>query len=105
MATCLRRVHYTERIQTDLRLPRAARRLADLDVIASAPAGMNASGYADLLAKSAAGGDWILADAAGEEPIHQRTWNAVQGRLRAWLSAPLQLRRAIPPRSGTWFTA
>ena len=66
--------------------PRAV--VADLDVIAAAPVGMNASGYADLLAKSAAGGDWILADAAGEEPIHGPTWDAVHRRLRAWVSAP-----------------
>jgi glycerol-1-phosphate dehydrogenase [NAD(P)+] len=62
--------------------------LADLDVIAGAPAGMNASGYADLLAKCAAGGDWILADAAGVEPIDAPGWNAVQGLLRSWLASP-----------------
>lgn len=62
--------------------------LADLEVIATAPAGMNASGYADLLAKCAAGGDWILADAAGIEPIDSSAWNAVQGRLRSWLASP-----------------
>jgi glycerol-1-phosphate dehydrogenase [NAD(P)+] len=66
--------------------PRAV--LADLDVIAAAPAGMNASGYADLMAKCAAGGDWILADAAGEEPIDTPAWSAVQTRLRAWLASP-----------------
>ena len=37
----------------DCPAPRAV--LADLEVIASAPPGMNASGYADLLAKIAAG--------------------------------------------------
>jgi glycerol-1-phosphate dehydrogenase [NAD(P)+] len=66
--------------------PRAV--LADLDVIAAAPAGMNASGYADLLAKAAAGADWILADAAGEEPIDEPAWRAVQSRLRAWVGDP-----------------
>jgi glycerol-1-phosphate dehydrogenase [NAD(P)+] len=49
---------------------------------------MNASGYADLLAKGAAGADWILAEAAGEEPIDQPVWNSVQGPLRAWLASP-----------------
>jgi glycerol-1-phosphate dehydrogenase [NAD(P)+] len=81
--------------------PRAV--IADLDVVTAAPAGLNASGYADLLAKNAAGGDWILADAAGVEPIDAATWNAVQGRLRGWLSTPsavaagdpLTLRRLI----------
>ncbi len=62
--------------------------LADLDVIAAAPPGLNASGYADLLAKCAAGADWILAEAAGVEPIDQGAWNAVQGCLRAWLASP-----------------
>lgn len=62
--------------------------LADLDVIAGAPQGMNASGYADLMAKCAAGADWILADAAGEEAIHPPTWNTVQGLLRSWISSP-----------------
>ena len=74
--------------------PRAV--VADLEVIAAAPEGMNASGYADLLAKSAAGGDWILADAAGEEPIHGPSWDAVQGRLRAWLSAPAAVAAGDP---------
>jgi glycerol-1-phosphate dehydrogenase [NAD(P)+] len=62
--------------------------LADLEVIARAPGGMNASGYADLLAKGAAGADWILADAAGEEPIDPPTWDTVQGPLRSWIDAP-----------------
>jgi glycerol-1-phosphate dehydrogenase [NAD(P)+] len=39
--------------------------VADLDVICAAPAGMNAAGYADLLAKTTAGADWMLADALG----------------------------------------
>ena len=43
--------------------------LADLEVIARAREGMNAWGYGDLMAKVVAGADWILADAAGAEPI------------------------------------
>src|SRR3954447_4920297 len=39
--------------------------LADLGVLGSAPAEMNASGYADLAAKVTAGADWILADTLG----------------------------------------
>ncbi len=70
----------------DCPAPRAV--IADLDVIAAAPTGMNASGYADLMAKCAAGGDWILADAAGEEPIEESAWQAVQGPLRGWLASP-----------------
>jgi glycerol-1-phosphate dehydrogenase [NAD(P)+] len=70
--------------------------LADLDVIAGAPAGMNASGYADLLAKCAAGGDWILADGAGVEPIDSPAWDAVQGCLRSCLASPGGVARNDP---------
>ena len=35
----------------------------DTEVIATAPVGLNASGYADLAAKVAAGADWLVADA------------------------------------------
>lgn len=70
----------------DCPAPRAV--LADLEVIARAPAGMNASGYADLLAKCAAGADWILAGAAAVELIDTASWNTVQGCLRGWLAAP-----------------
>jgi len=62
--------------------------LADLDVIARAPAGMNPSGYADLLAKNVAGADWILAEAAGVETIDQPVWNTVHGCLREWVGSP-----------------
>ncbi|MBI1896647.1 MAG: sn-glycerol-1-phosphate dehydrogenase [Acidobacteria bacterium] len=70
--------------------------VADLDVIADAPVGMNAWGYADLLAKCPAGADWILADAAGAEAIHQPAWNTVQGPLRSWLSSPGGVARNDP---------
>lgn len=78
----------------DCPAPRAV--LADLDVIASAPPGMNASGYADLLAKGVAGADWILADAAGEEPIDPDVWAAVQEYLPLWVESPGGVARAEP---------
>lgn len=62
--------------------------IADLDVMVAAPSGMNASGYADLFAKLPAGADWMLADAAGEEPLDGKAWDAVQSRLRGWLGDP-----------------
>lgn len=62
--------------------------LADLDVIARAPKGMNAWGYADLMAKVPAGADWILADAGGIEPIDKPAWETVQGSLRSWIGSP-----------------
>lgn len=64
--------------------PRAV--VADLEVVAHAPRGMNASGFADLLAKVPAGADWMLADAVGVEPIHAESWDLVQPPLREWLS-------------------
>jgi glycerol-1-phosphate dehydrogenase [NAD(P)+] len=67
--------------------------LADLDVIAAAPAKLNAAGYADLLAKIPAGADWILADAAGVEPIDAGAWETVQGRLHAWIEDPVAIVR------------
>jgi glycerol-1-phosphate dehydrogenase [NAD(P)+] len=66
--------------------------IADLDVICAAPAEMTASGYADLLAKTTAGADWIVADALGVEPIDSLAWNIVQGRLREFLSVPRAVR-------------
>ena len=70
----------------DCPAPRAV--LADLDVIALAPREMNAWGYGDLMAKVVAGADWILADAAGAEPIDPPIWDTVQGLLRSWLGSP-----------------
>jgi glycerol-1-phosphate dehydrogenase [NAD(P)+] len=78
----------------DCPAPRAV--VADLDVIAAAPQGMNVSGYADLLAKGAAGADWILADAAGEEPIEPATWATVQDFLPSWIDSPSGVARAEP---------
>ncbi|MBN1851123.1 MAG: sn-glycerol-1-phosphate dehydrogenase [Pirellulales bacterium] len=65
----------------------------DLDVIANAPPGMNAAGYADLIAKVPAGADWILADWAGVEPIDPDAWGLVQPQLRTWLGDPAGIRR------------
>src|SRR5690606_27335786 len=62
--------------------------VADIDIIAKAPEGMNASGYADLLAKVTAGADWVLADAVGAEPIHKTAWDQIQPSLLSWVSNP-----------------
>jgi glycerol-1-phosphate dehydrogenase [NAD(P)+] len=70
--------------------PRAL--LADLDVLAAAPAQMNATGYGDLLGKVTAGADWLLADALESEPIDQRAWSLVQTSLREWTGRPDELR-------------
>jgi glycerol-1-phosphate dehydrogenase [NAD(P)+] len=67
--------------------------VADLEVIAAAPDGLNASGYADLVAKCPAGADWILADCLGVDPIDRANWDVVQSRLRYWMADPDGVRR------------
>ena len=68
---------------------RPARALvADLDVIAAAPAEMTGWGYGDLAGKVPAGGDWIIADALGIEAIDDVAWPMVQDGLEGWLSQP-----------------
>jgi glycerol-1-phosphate dehydrogenase [NAD(P)+] len=66
--------------------PRAV--VADLDILANAPAPMSAAGYGDLLGKVTAGADWILADALEVEPIEQNVWSLVQDALRDWTGRP-----------------
>src|SRR4051812_21158054 len=63
--------------------------VADLQVIAAAPAEMTGWGYADLLAKVTAGADWILADALEVEPIQPLAWAIVQGGLRDAVADPV----------------
>ena len=62
--------------------------LADLDVIAAAPAEMTGWGYGDLAGKVPAGGDWMIADALGIEAIDDVAWPMVQDGLEGWLSQP-----------------
>jgi glycerol-1-phosphate dehydrogenase [NAD(P)+] len=78
----------------DCPAPRAV--VADIDVIRAAPPELAASGYADLLAKIAAGADWILAEALGVEPIDPNAWDIVQGHLRDALCDPAGVRRGDP---------
>jgi glycerol-1-phosphate dehydrogenase [NAD(P)+] len=67
--------------------------LADLEVIAAAPEGLNASGYADLVAKCPAGADWIIADGLGIDRIDPSNWEMVQSRLRYWMADAEGVRR------------
>ena len=62
--------------------------LADVGVMAKAPAEMTAAGYADLAAKIPAGAEWIIADFVGSEPIHEEAWHISQDNLKASLSDP-----------------
>jgi glycerol-1-phosphate dehydrogenase [NAD(P)+] len=70
--------------------------LADIDIIAKAPAEMTASGYADLFAKITAGADWILADALQVESIDQQAWSIVQDSLPEALGEPDATREGKP---------
>ena len=69
--------------------PRAV--VADLDVLAAAPAAMTASGYGDLLGKVTAGADWLVADALGVEAVDPKVWSLVQAPLRAAVGRPAEL--------------
>lgn len=60
--------------------------LADLATIAAAPAEMSGWGYGDLAGKMPAGGDWLVADALGIEPLDDTAWPLVQDNLRGWLA-------------------
>ena len=61
---------------------------ADTRILATAPADMFASGFADLLAKVPAGADWVIADALGIEPIRRDVWDLIQGNIRRWIADP-----------------
>ena len=60
--------------------------VADMDVLESAPPEMLAGGYGDLYSKVTAGGEWLIADALGIEPIEPSVWKLVQEPLRRNLS-------------------
>lgn len=62
--------------------------IGDDEIMATAPAILTASGYADLMAKIPAGADWIVADHLGEAPIDAISWELVQSRLRSYLGDP-----------------
>ena len=75
--------------------------VADLDILCAAPVAMNASGYADLLAKTSAGADWLVADALGVEPIDRKAWAIVQGGLREAVANPAGVRSGNPKPSAS----
>jgi glycerol-1-phosphate dehydrogenase [NAD(P)+] len=70
--------------------------VADLDVIAGAPAAMAGWGYGDLVGKIVAGADWILADALGVEALNPGPFAMVQDNLADWLADPAGIRRGEP---------
>jgi glycerol-1-phosphate dehydrogenase [NAD(P)+] len=68
--------------------PAPALIIASLDVMATAPARLTATGYGDLVEKVPAGADWVVADELGIEPIDAGVWNLVQPSLRHALADP-----------------
>ncbi|WP_235939427.1 sn-glycerol-1-phosphate dehydrogenase [Occultella kanbiaonis] len=66
--------------------------VADLTVMAGAPALMSGYGFGDLIEKIPAGADWILADELGIEPIDEHVWTLVQGPLREALGPAARIR-------------
>jgi glycerol-1-phosphate dehydrogenase [NAD(P)+] len=62
--------------------PRAV--LADTDVLAAAPDGMSASGFADLLGKYTAISDWMIADALGIEALEPISSGWMRQGLPEW---------------------
>ncbi len=67
--------------------------LADEDVVSSAPAELIAAGYGDLVAKLTGGADWIVADAAGVEPVVPEILDMVQPNAHAILDRAEDLVR------------
>ena len=68
--------------------PAPALVVASLDIMATAPSRLTASGYGDLIEKVPGGADWVVADALGIEPIDTVAWNLVQPSLRHALADP-----------------
>ncbi len=78
--------------------------LADMDIVANAPAAMSGWGYGDLAGKVPAGGDWLVADALGIEPVDDVAWPLVQDNLAGWLSAPAAVKAGDPAAIADLFT-
>lgn len=70
--------------------------VADIDVIAAAPAHMTAAGYADLAAKVPAGAEWMVADFVGTAPIHPQAWAVLQDFLDDFLAHPAEVASGDP---------
>ena len=68
--------------------PAPALVVASLDVMATAPGRLTATGYGDLVEKVPAGADWVVADELGIEPIDPDVWDLVQPSLRHALADP-----------------
>ncbi|MBR2372729.1 MAG: iron-containing alcohol dehydrogenase [Lentisphaeria bacterium] len=77
---------------------------ADTGIMATAPAPMLSSGFADLLTKVVAGADWIIADAVGEQPIREDVWQLIQGNIRRWISDPADMLNIFEGLAATGYS-
>ncbi len=77
--------------------------VADLDIVRKAPKEMTAWGYGDLAGKIPAGGDWLIADALGIEPLDDHAWPLISRNLRGWLSDPAGAARGDASSIGDLF--
>ena len=77
--------------------------LADIVVIAAAPREITAAGYADLAAKVPAGGEWMIADLVGSEPIIPEAWHVLQDDLDELLADPEGVAAGKPEAVGALF--
>ena len=62
--------------------------IADTKILSEAPPYLNAAGYGDLVAKTTAGSDWIIADDLGIEHIDKVAWDYAQKYLKSWIQNP-----------------
>lgn len=69
----------------------------DLDVLATAPPVMWASGLGDMIGKISACADWRIAEAAGVEPVDAWTWELVSESLVDALADPPGVGRRERP--------
>lgn len=80
--------------------PAPAGLVADLDIMAGAPARLTATGYGDLIEKVPGGADWLVADELGIEAVDPKVWDLVQPPLVAALSDPEGLAAGDPDAIG-----
>ncbi len=79
--------------------------IGDIEVLRAAPTELIASGFGDLVAKVAGGGDWLIADTLGIEAIDLDVWNLVQGNLKQRIADPEAIISGDSNKIAQLFTA
>ena len=74
--------------------------LADLDVLAAAPIAMTRAGFADLLARSSATADWLLAHIVRDQPYDERPHHLLEPVAQACMGRAAAIGRADPEALG-----